>query len=94
MTIFAKVWKPFLMIRISIHHHMWWGKKDFFFYMCVNLPSKTNSCEGNSKNIKGYSVFILSQTLKQMDIQIINGMSTLKMWKMCNYKMWQAKVDM
>jgi hypothetical protein len=28
-----------------------------------------------------------------MDTQIINGMSTLKMWKMCNCKMWQAKVD-
>jgi hypothetical protein len=47
--------------------------------MCDNPPSKTNSCEGNSKNIEGYSTFILSQALKQMDTQIINGMSTLKM---------------
>jgi hypothetical protein len=56
------------------------GKRwDFIFYMCVNPPSKTNSCEGNLKSIEGCSAFILSQTLKQMDIQIINGMSTLKM---------------
>ncbi len=56
------------------------GKRwETFFYMCDNPPSKTNSCEGNSKNIEGYSTFILSQALKQMDTQIINGMSTLKM---------------
>ncbi len=63
------------------------------FYMCVNPPSKTIVVMVTRKVLKAIACSF-SQTLKQMDTQITNGMSTLKMWKMCNCKMWQAKVDM
>lgn len=29
--------------------------------------------------------------LKQVDIEFINSMLILTMWKMCNYRVWQAK---
>jgi hypothetical protein len=54
-------------------------------YMYINIQSI--SCENILKNIIGCRTFILARTLQEMDIQIINDMFTLTMWKMCNYKM-------
>jgi hypothetical protein len=64
--------------------------ENHFLYMCSILQS--NSCNNMPKSIMGYNVFTLAQASKQVDTQIINSMSTLTTWKMCNYRMWQAKV--
>jgi hypothetical protein len=49
--------------------------RNFAFYVCCAL--QIDSCNDISQNIVGYSVFILAWALKQMDTQIINGVSTL-----------------
>jgi hypothetical protein len=37
-TTSIKVWKPYLVIRISIHHQMWWGKRwETLFWTCAPL---------------------------------------------------------
>jgi hypothetical protein len=53
-------------------------------YVCFTFQN--NSCDGISKNIVRCNVLTPTWTPKQMDVQIINGMSVL--WKMCNYNKW------
>ncbi len=63
--------------------------KTFFLYMCFTFQN--NSYNIILKNIVSYNVLIFAWASKQMNTQIINGMSTLTMQKMCNYRMWKAK---
>lgn len=65
--------------------------ENIFSYMCCIFQN--NSCDGIPKSIMGCNVFTLARALKQMNTQIINVMSTLTTWKMCNYRMWQIKLS-
>jgi hypothetical protein len=83
MTIFVKVWKLYIMVRILIVIECDGEKEgNFSLYVCSTLQN--NSYSSIPKNIMGCNVFTPTRTSKQVDTQIINGMFTLKTWKMCN----------
>jgi hypothetical protein len=58
MTTFIKVWKPYLIIRISIRHWVWWK-------MCSTL--QINNCNSIPKCIVGCNMFIPRRASKEMD---------------------------
>jgi hypothetical protein len=57
------------------------GKKvgNLSLYMCFTFQN--NSCNGIPKSIVHYSALTPAWALKQINTQIINGMSTLTTWK-------------
>jgi hypothetical protein len=88
-----KVQKLFLVIKILTHCQMRWGRR-WETSFCTCVPIFKTIVVTISQRISWVEVcsFLHGHSLKQVDTQIINGMSTLTIWKMCNYRMWKPKV--
>jgi hypothetical protein len=94
MTTFVKVRKPSLVIRILIIYWVWWGKRwETSLYTCAPL-SKIMVVMVSQRVSWAIMCSLSHKHQRKLDTQIINGMSTLIMWKMCNHRMWQFKASM
>jgi len=62
--------------------------------LLLNMYStfKNNNYDNIPKSVTGCYTLIPTRALKQMDTQIVSGMTTLTLWKMGNYRIWQAKI--
>jgi hypothetical protein len=65
---------------------------DLLLNMCSTFQN--NNYDSILKCIVGYYMFTLERAPKQMGTWIVNGMTTLTLWKMGYCRMWQAKMSM
>jgi hypothetical protein len=91
MIMSTKVWKSFLMMAISIHLHVWRGEKwENFLCMWISLFNMIIATVFQSVSWVAMRSLLHKQCSKWI---LIDGMSTLTLWKMHNSRMWYIEMN-